>query len=103
MVEVGGEIDLATVPELLEAVDEAGSQMDGLAVVVVDLSSARFIDAFGTRALVERAQAMRRLGGELRVVVPEEGLVARVFGILEICRTLSLYHDVAEPTGSEAS
>lgn len=103
MVEITGEIDLVTVPELLEAIGRAGSRMDGLPLLVVDLRAAGFIDAIGTRTLVEQARAMRELGGELRVVIAEEGPVARVFELLEIERAQGLYHDLAEATRAMAN
>lgn len=98
VVEVLGEIDLATTPELLEAIGRAGSRMDGRPILVVDLRAAGFIDASGTRALVEQAHALRELGGELRTVLHEGGPVARVFELLEVGRAQGLYHDLAEAT-----
>lgn len=94
VVEVIGELDLATVPQLLDAIGRAGSQLDGQALAVVDLREARFIDAAATRRLIDEAQAMRHLGGELRIVVPEDGPVAHVFELLEVEAALDVHHDL---------
>lgn len=92
--EVHGEIDLATTSELLKAVGIAGARLDGIPLACVDLRYAWFIDVTGVRILVEEAQAMRELGGELRLVIPEEGPVAHVYELLEVGRTLRLHHDL---------
>lgn len=94
MVEVHGEIDLATVPQLLEAIGTAGSRMDGLPIAVVDLRQTDFIDVRGVRTLVEQARAMKKLGGELRLVIPEEGPVGYLFELLGVDRVLDLYHEL---------
>lgn len=108
VVEVRGEVDLATVPRLLEAVGIAGSRLDGRPLLVVDLRNTEFIDVYGVRVLVEEALAMQGLGGELRVVVPDIGSIARLFGLLGVERLLELRHDLdlepsTESTGSTES
>ena len=99
VVEVRGDIDLATVPELLSAIGVACSRLNGQPVAYVDLREAEFIDVYGVRTLVEQAQAMWELGGELRLVVPERGPVARAFGLLGVECVLELYHETAIPGG----
>lgn len=94
VVEVYGEIDLATTPQLLKAIGVAGSRLNGIPVAVVDLREAKFIDAYGARNLVEQALALRQLGGELRIIVPREGPVARVFELLWIGQVFELYHEL---------
>lgn len=94
VIKVHGEIDLSTVPQLLDAIGKAGPWMDGLALAVVDLRRAQFIDAYGVRSLIEQVQAMCQLGGELRLVIPEEGPVGHVFEVLGVDRELDLYHDL---------
>lgn len=103
VVEVHGEVDLATTSQLLEAIGIAGSRMDGLPIAMVDLREADFIDAYGVRKLLEQVRGMRRLGGDLRLVVPEEGPVARIFELLEIEQVLDLYHELDPTTHDSAS
>lgn len=97
VVEVRGEIDLATVPKLLEAIGIAGSRLDGRPLIFVDLGQVRFIDVYGTRTLVQESQAMHELGGELRLVIPRGGPVARVFELLGVERMVGLHHEVTVP------
>lgn len=94
VVEVRGEVDLATTPRLVEAIGVAGSRLDGRPLLVVDLRGIEFIDAYGVRILLEEARAMEGLGGELRLVVPGIGSVARLFELLEVGRMLNLHHDL---------
>lgn len=103
VVEVRGEIDLATVPRLLEAIGVAGSRMDGRPLLVVDLRETEFLDVTGLRTLLEEARAMRGLGGELRLVVPVDGPVARIFGLLGTERVLDLRHELDLRVGEQAS
>lgn len=97
VVEVYGEVDIATVPDLLEAIGVAGARMNGRPLAVVDLRNAEFIDVTGVRNLVEQAQALGEIGGELRLIVPGEGPVARVFEMLAVDQVQELYHDLAVP------
>lgn len=94
VIEVYGEVDLATVSELRRVICGAGAPRGESALVVVDLREADFIDVYGVRMLVEEALASSGLGGELRLVVPVEGCVARVFELLEIGRMLDLRHSL---------
>lgn len=102
--EVRGEVDLATVPQLLQAIGIAGSRLDGRPILAVDLRETEFLDVTGVSNLVEQAQAMEGLGGELRLVIPEAGPVARVFGLLGIEEILDLHHELdLKPSTDEHS
>lgn len=94
VVEVRGEVDLATVPRLLEAIGIAGARLDGRPLLIVDLRGIELIDAYGVRVLVEEARAMEGLGGELRLLIPEIGSVARLFRLLGVGRIIDVRHDL---------
>lgn len=94
VVDVRGEIDLATVPDLLKAIGVAGSRLNGRPILVVDLGETAFMDVAGLQSLVEETRAMEGLGGELRVVVSEEGPVTRVFELLEVDQMLDLRYEL---------
>lgn len=95
VIEVYGEVDLATVSELRRVICGAGApSCEEPALAVVDLREADFIDVYGVRMLIEEALASSGLGGELRLVVPAEGCVARVFELLGIGRMLDLHRDL---------
>lgn len=99
VVRVRGELDMATVPRLVDAIGVAGSRMNGSPLLIVDLRDIEFIDVTGVRCLVEEALAMEGLGGELRIIIPEIGSVARLFGLLGVERMCRLHHDLGpEPS-----
>ncbi|WP_051683679.1 STAS domain-containing protein [Blastococcus sp. URHD0036] len=65
---VRGELDIATAPQLAEAV--TGVLEAGPASLVVDLTETTFLDSSGARQLVRTARAADRLGVALQVVCP---------------------------------
>lgn len=77
-----GELDIATAPVAIEAI---GSCVDGQAepVLVIDLAALSFIDCSGVRVLVLAKKALEVRGGELRILLPETGVVPRVLGLLD--------------------
>lgn len=99
VVRVRGELDMATVPRLGDAIGVACSRLNGGPVLIVDLRDIEFIDVTGVRSLVEEALAMEGLGGELRLTIPEIGSVSRLFGLLGVERMCRLHHDLGpEPS-----
>lgn len=63
VVEVGGELDLATAPRLSLALDMA--ERHGSRSIVLDLAELRFVDASGLRVLVDAARRAREGGWSL--------------------------------------
>ena len=61
-VTVGGELDIATVPEL--DTELRAAERDA-ALVVLDLRSLEFVDSSGVALLLSTARRMRRAGGRL--------------------------------------
>lgn len=103
VVEARGELDLSTVPKLMEAIGRAEARKGDRALVVVDLRDLAFIDSTGAYSIVEQVRATRETGGELRVVVPKRGSTGRVFDLLEIDRIIELYYDLAVLAGESAN
>jgi anti-sigma B factor antagonist len=89
IVDVRGEVDLATAPELTRVV-EAGLDAGPVEVrrVVIDLSDVGFLDSSGLNALVQ----LRRLldGREIafRLVSPADRAIRHVFEITELTKPL---------------
>ena len=77
---LGGELDLATVPVLQEQLDHA---MRGKAAVVIDLSRLRFIDSSGLDLLVRAERHLRDSGMQL-VLVRGPRAVHRVFALTRL-------------------
>src|SRR3954465_13438381 len=85
---LSGELDLATVGELEEAISgrlEAGEE------VVVDLRPLEFMDSSGVRALVAGPQAAQQVGGSLVIVrAPQGSEVDRVIDVSGIATALGM-------------
>ncbi|MDI2129014.1 STAS domain-containing protein [Yinghuangia seranimata] len=82
VVELFGELDIASAAALGDALEEVLEARRG-ARVVVDLSGLDFCDASGLGALVAGYHSAREQGGELRLVCPE-GLTRRLLRITEL-------------------
>jgi anti-sigma B factor antagonist len=85
---LSGELDIATVGELEEAISgrlEAGED------VVVDLRSLEFMDSSGVRALVAGHAAAQEGGGSLVIVRAQQGTeVDRVIDVSGIATALGM-------------
>jgi anti-sigma B factor antagonist len=80
-----GQIDIATSPRLIAALNEAVTDTAG--PVVVDLSAVGFMDSTGLALLI---RAQRRLSGRRRgfAVVCPDGPVQRIFELTDMVETL---------------
>lgn len=86
---VDGDVDVLTAPKLLDLIAEAPAA----AKVVVDLSNCRYFDSSGVTALVRTFKAR---GAHLRVVVPEQAPIRKIFaitGLLSVLRVESTLED----------
>jgi anti-anti-sigma factor len=75
-VAVSGELDIATVPRLAQAMREA----DDIGTVVLDLRALRFLDTSGLRAVIEEDQRATVAGRRLQIV-RGPAAVQRVFSL----------------------
>jgi anti-sigma B factor antagonist len=80
-----GEIDIATSPRLIAALNETVTDSTGS--LVVDLSRVGFMDSTGLALLVRAQRRMRRRGRGFAVVCPD-GPVRRIFEITAMVETL---------------
>jgi anti-sigma B factor antagonist len=64
VVSVTGEVDVATAPELLDALAEA---TDRYATIFLDMSGVSFLDSTGLRALIAARESAGLAGVELRL------------------------------------
>ncbi len=95
---LGGELDVATAPDLAAAIDMARAH--GLRRILVDLTGLEFCDSTGLRALIGAAQELRIARGRLTVVCPADGPVSRLLELTGMRETLNVYRDVAGATAS---
>jgi anti-sigma B factor antagonist len=81
-IRLAGELDLATVPQLRQALDahaRSGQTM------VIDLSALDFVDSMGLAALVRARHRAIARGAKLQLVVPQES-VFKVFTLTHLDR-----------------
>lgn len=96
VLEVAGEIDVYTAPQLRErliALIEGGARQ-----VVVDLGRVEFLDSTGLGVLVGALKRLRVVDGELLLVCAQERLL-KIFRITGLDRVFSLYDSVESATG----
>jgi anti-sigma B factor antagonist len=87
-VSVAGEVDLATAPELKEALGEVVSS--GANGVLVDLSKASFIDSTTLGVLMGAVKRLRPDGGEL-VIACHDPNIRKIFEITLLDRVFKIY------------
>jgi len=87
-VSVAGEVDLATAPELKEALTEVVTA--GANGVLVDLSKATFIDSTTLGVLMSAVKRLRPAGGEL-VIACHDANIRKIFEITLLDRVFKIY------------
>jgi anti-sigma B factor antagonist len=93
VLQVFGEVDLSTAPQLREDLTAmvAGGELD----IVVDLSATEFLDSTGLGALVTGLKRVRAKGGNMKVVCTSPR-VCKVFEITSIDKVMPLLSSVDE-------
>src|SRR5256886_11151961 len=97
VLEVGGEIDVYTAPQLRErliSLVECGDRQ-----VVVDLARVEFLDSTGLGVLVGALKRLRGVDGELSLVCAQERLL-KIFRITGLDRVFTLYESVDAATAN---
>jgi anti-sigma B factor antagonist len=89
VVEVEGELDLATAPDLCARLDADRSRN-----LLVDLTKLEFCDSTGLRALLGAAAEVRLHGGRFGLVCPRTGDVARLLQIVGVGEWLAVHTDM---------
>lgn len=88
VVEVNGEVDLATAPalrgHLLSVLRKHGNQ------VILDLAGVDFMDSSGLHLLLSTERRARLLGGALRLVAPQRN-VTRVLQVTGLDRHFAIF------------
>jgi anti-sigma B factor antagonist len=101
VVEVGGEVDVASAPQLrdcLRQMIDAGSRQ-----LVVDLRQVDFMDSVGLSVLVGALRRLRghdQQAGSLQLVCAE-GLVLRILRLTGLDRVFPLHATLAEALGGD--
>jgi anti-sigma B factor antagonist len=98
LLEVFGELDLATAPKLCSLLDAARIQR--VKRVVVDLTGVDFCDSTGLRALMGASTELRVGGGRLAVALLPDGAVSRLFDVTGIREALPAFDSQGEALAS---
>ena len=93
VITVSGEIDVATAPQLREALH--GVIARGQPTVVLDLLGVTFLDSTALGVLVGGLKRCRELGGELHVVVADVR-IRKIFEITGLNKVFPLANALAE-------
>jgi anti-sigma B factor antagonist len=88
IIELGGEIDLYTAPEFKERL--VALIEDGKKRIVVDLSSATFIDSTTLGVLVGGVKRLRPTGGSLALVCTDQN-ITKIFEITGLDRVFPIH------------
>ena len=94
VVEVRGELDLATAPQLEAELDRVRA-LPGLERGVIDLRNLVFLDSTGLEAIVKFHRAATKAGVEVAVVRGPRA-VERLFAVMQLDRSLTLVDDPAD-------
>lgn len=89
---VDGEVDIASVPALSDAIGVALS--DGAAELWIDLTDTQFMDSSGLHALLDTRQKAAALNRRFAIVCPA-GPVRRVFELAGVLDQLPVFDDRA--------
>lgn len=97
VVEVAGEIDVYTAPQLRERVVELvdAGQVD----LVLDLGNVEFLDSTGLGVLVGALNRVRAHDGSLALVLTQERIL-KIFEITGLRKVFPIHPSVAEAVGS---
>ena len=98
VVEIHGDLDVASAPKLREIL--AGLRADGTHGIVVDLRDCPFIDSNGLAALLHASGAQRR-PPEVAVVCTQ-GAVARLLELTAIDQTVRVFESIEAATSALA-
>ncbi|MEH1123909.1 STAS domain-containing protein [Micromonospora sp. CPCC 206061] len=98
VVAVGGELDMATAPQLQNQISDLLDK--GRSRLVFDLSELSFCDSTGLSVFVRAKNSCDEAGGQVRIAAPQRGVlrILEVSGLVEVLQT---YPTVAEAIAPE--
>ncbi|GGJ94972.1 anti-sigma factor antagonist [Pilimelia anulata] len=99
VIAVAGELDMATAPQLQEAV--TGLVDGGTSRLVFDLGGTSFCDSTGLSVFVRAKNACEAAGGDIRLAAPQRG-VQRILEVSGLHEVLPTYPTVDEALAAGA-
>ncbi|MGW4867234.1 STAS domain-containing protein [Streptomyces chartreusis] len=105
VLQVSGELDLVTSPELRQHIHDVVAE--GRHSLVLDLSEVLFCDSSGVGVLIAARRLIRSCQGSLRLILPAQGAaegshVNRVLGALGVRRLFDVHPDLVSAVKDEA-
>jgi anti-sigma B factor antagonist len=94
VVAASAEIDVTTAEQLRSVLLEAASH--GHTTIVADMTRTRFCDSCGLSVLVRAHKRAVEEGGELRLVIPPDGTVFRIFTLTSLHRFIPRFDSLTE-------
>jgi len=88
------EIDVFTAERLRAVLSETAAR--GHSTVVVDMTGTQFCDSSGLGALVRAHKRALEEGGQLRLVIPSNGVVSRIFTLTRLYRFIPRFGSLQE-------
>ena len=88
------EIDFTTADQLRAVLLHEGDR--GHATIVVDMTRTRFCDSAGLTVLIRAHKRAMAEGGELRLIIPAGGAVARIVAITRLDLVIPLFASLDE-------
>ena len=89
VIALAGELDISLADHLEEMVRPALDGNDGN--VIIDLSDVTFVDSATLNWLLKTQDRVDRIGGELRVVTPEDGSLVRLLSLTGLDGRFALF------------
>jgi anti-sigma B factor antagonist len=99
VVQVGGEVDVYTAPQLRTALDEHIGR--GHTRLVIDLDGVQFLDSTGLGVLVGRLKLVRTRDGWVRIVCTNERIL-RVFTITGLDKVFPIHDTIEDAVATPA-
>jgi anti-anti-sigma factor len=93
-----GELDGASSREIRKRVEDALAA--GKRCVVVDLSEASYMESAAVTALVDGNARVARFGAALKIVIPTDSNVRRIFSVARLDTVLHLYDTREDALGA---
>jgi anti-sigma B factor antagonist len=94
VVSAPAELDISTADQLRAVLLDTTTR--GHATVVVDMTRTLFCDSYGLHTLLRVHSLARDEGGELRLVIPADGAVPRIFALTSLDRLIPSFASLKE-------
>ena len=96
IIKLNERIDTFTAPQLRQHFTEKLGQ--GFTNFIVDLSGVTFLDSAGLAALVQLYKRSREAGGDVKVILPQNENVLRIFRLTKFDQVFEIHPNIESAT-----